>query len=93
MLQVLRQFPTRFEFTERLLVTLADAAFSCRFGDFLFNTERERMQCGIMERTPSFWADVRRRRSVFENKAYVPPSAQQIKDGDAILWSVVCVRK
>lgn len=40
--QVQRQFPERFEFNERFLRQLHYHLYSCQFGSFLFNCERER---------------------------------------------------
>lgn len=40
--QILRQFPHRFEFNEALLIFLADHVYSCRFINFMCDTERER---------------------------------------------------
>lgn len=39
--QLLRLFPTRFAFGERLLLVLAEHLYSCRFGEFLVNSARE----------------------------------------------------
>ncbi|KAI8802280.1 Myotubularin-like phosphatase domain-containing protein, partial [Cladochytrium replicatum] len=36
------QFPTHFEFSERFLIQLNHHLYSCQFGNFLFNCERER---------------------------------------------------
>jgi myotubularin-related protein 6/7/8 len=40
--QVQRQFPERFEFNERYLQQLHYHLYSCQFGTFLFNSEKER---------------------------------------------------
>ncbi|KAJ3805998.1 phosphatases II [Lentinula aff. lateritia] len=40
--QIQRQFPQRFEFNERFLHQLYNHLYSCQFGTFLFNSERER---------------------------------------------------
>jgi len=40
--QIQRQFPERFEFNERFLHQLYYHLYSCQFGTFLFNCERER---------------------------------------------------
>ena len=40
--QIQRQFPERFEFNERFLNQLYYHLYSCQFGTFLFNCERER---------------------------------------------------
>ncbi|KAH6918319.1 protein phosphatase [Coprinopsis sp. MPI-PUGE-AT-0042] len=58
--QLQRQFPERFEFNERFLQKLYYHLYSCQFGTFLFNTERERrVGDGTgpppMERTVSIW--------------------------------------
>ncbi|KAF7793129.1 hypothetical protein EIP86_004238 [Pleurotus ostreatoroseus] len=57
--QVQRQFPERFEFNERFLRQLHYHLYSCQFGTFLFNCERERRlgEAGIVpsERTASVW--------------------------------------
>ena len=53
--QLVRQFPVAFEFNARALLLLAHHAYSCRFGDFLFNCERERMEARLPARTFSLW--------------------------------------
>lgn len=40
--QILIQFPTFFEFTESMLIYLMDSLYSCKYGNFLSNCERER---------------------------------------------------
>ncbi|KAH9483902.1 Phosphoinositide 3-phosphatase [Psilocybe cubensis] len=40
--QIQRQYPERFEFNERFLRTLYYHLYSCQFGTFLFNTEKDR---------------------------------------------------
>ena len=56
--QIMRQFPRRFEFNERLLCELAGHVYSARFGTFLFNTEQSREQSAARERTESVWTHV-----------------------------------
>ena len=57
--QIQRQFPERFEFNERFLHQLYYHLYSCQFGTFLFNCERERkMGDGSpppCDRTVSIW--------------------------------------
>ena len=54
--QVLRQFPTAFEFSEELLVFLADHVFSGLFGTFLVNFDRQRQLIHkLEEKTVSVW--------------------------------------
>ncbi|KAF9227819.1 phosphatases II [Gyrodon lividus] len=57
--QLQRQYPERFEFNERFLRTLHYHLYSCQFGTFLYNCERERRagEDGMIasERTASLW--------------------------------------
>ncbi|KAJ3322963.1 hypothetical protein HDU76_013775, partial [Blyttiomyces sp. JEL0837] len=41
--QIWTQFPTHFEFNEKFLITLNAHLYSCQFGTFLFNNEKERL--------------------------------------------------
>jgi len=56
--QLVRMFPHAFEFNGRLPLLLAHHLYSCRFGTFLCNSERERAEAGLIGRTPSLWAYV-----------------------------------
>lgn len=40
--QLVQQYPDYFEFKENFLVEIADHIYSCRFGTFLCDTERDR---------------------------------------------------
>lgn len=40
--QFMRQFPSECEFNENFLLALADHVFSCKFGTFMFDCERQR---------------------------------------------------
>lgn len=57
--QLLRQFPERFEFNELFLRTIHHHLYSCQFGTFLYNCERDRRygEDGMVpsERTASLW--------------------------------------
>ncbi|KPV74830.1 uncharacterized protein RHOBADRAFT_376, partial [Rhodotorula graminis WP1] len=56
--QVQRQFPTRFEFNERLLRHLVRETYGDAQGTFLFNSERERAELDARSRTASVWDTV-----------------------------------
>lgn len=57
--QLQRQYPSRFEFNERFLRQLLYHLYSCQFGTFLYNCERERRvgEDGFVpsERATSIW--------------------------------------
>lgn len=55
-LQIVRQFPTHFEFSERLLHDLTELVYNGRFGTFFLDTDLERSQAGVKKHTPSVWS-------------------------------------
>eukprot|EP00760_Papus_ankaliazontas_P023446 PhM_4_TR2054/c0_g1_i1/m.10158/K18081/MTMR1_2; myotubularin-related protein 1/2 len=56
--QLIRQFPNAFEFTQYMLMDISHHAFSCRYGTFLGNFDRERVVEGIKSSTVSLWTDL-----------------------------------
>ena len=68
--QLLNQYPTRFEFNERFLRRLLYHLYSCQYGTFLHNSERERVKTGAHERTRSVWDYFIARREQFLNPLY-----------------------
>ncbi|KAL4375971.1 hypothetical protein GQ457_02G010640 [Hibiscus cannabinus] len=54
--QLLRMYPFAFEFSSTFLVDFLDCVLSCRFGNFLCNSEKERQQCGVYEACGCLWA-------------------------------------
>jgi Myotubularin-like phosphatase domain len=54
--QIVRLYPEAFEFNTKYLLLLSEHVYSCRFGNFLCDTEREREAvAGIRQRTHSVW--------------------------------------
>lgn len=68
--QLLRQFPTRFEFNERFLRRLLYHLYSCQYGTFLYNNEKARLDARVQERTVSVWAYFLSNKEGFTNKDY-----------------------
>ncbi|XP_027189110.1 phosphatidylinositol-3-phosphatase myotubularin-1 isoform X2 [Cicer arietinum] len=54
--QLLRMYPFAFEFSAAFLVDFLDCMFSSRFGNFFFNSEKERLQCSVFETCGCLWA-------------------------------------
>ncbi|KAJ0234821.1 Phosphatidylinositol-3-phosphatase myotubularin-2 [Hirschfeldia incana] len=54
--QIMRMYPCAFEFSPTFLVDFTDSLLSCRFGNFLCNSEKERQECGILEASGCLWA-------------------------------------
>ena len=53
--QISQQYPRAFEFNELFLIEMHDCLISSRFGTFLCNSERERRDLRLRERTHSVW--------------------------------------
>ena len=70
--QLLHQNPTRFEFNERFLRRLLYHLYSCQYGTFLFNSEKERRDANVQSRTRSVWDYFLSRRQQFLNPDYDP---------------------
>lgn len=70
--QLVVQYPRVFEFSPRMLLVVADHVSSCRFGTFLFNCERERVEEKLAEETPSLWGHIRATSESLLNPFYDP---------------------
>ena len=68
--QLLYQHPTRFEFNERFLRRLLYHLYSCQYGTFLYNNEKERVEAQVAEKTRSVWDYFLSRKEQFLNDRY-----------------------
>jgi hypothetical protein len=68
--QLLYQYPERFEFNERFLRRLLYHLYSCQYGTFLFDNERERVEARAAQRTRSVWDYFLCRKQEFMNPKY-----------------------
>jgi hypothetical protein len=83
--QLLRQNPTRFEFNERFLRRLLYHLYSCQYGTFLYNCEKERVDSKASERTKSVWSYFLSRRSQFVNENYDAEIDEMVKEKASLL--------
>eukprot|EP00299_Pterocystis_sp_00344_P016405 c8235_g1_i1.p1 GENE.c8235_g1_i1~~c8235_g1_i1.p1 ORF type:complete len:298 (+),score=69.56 c8235_g1_i1:391-1284(+) len=68
--QIVRQFPTAFEFREEFLILILDAVYSCRYGQFLFSCEKELVAATAHSHTASFWKAIHNNIASFVNAGY-----------------------
>lgn len=73
--QIIYQYPTHFEYTERFLRRVLYHVYSCQYGTFLFNSERERQVHKVSTLTRSVWDHFLARRSQFVNPDWQKPEA------------------
>lgn len=70
--QIMRQYQTEFEFNEDFLIVIHDHIYSCQFGTFVGNCEKERSGFKVSERTYSFWAYLDSHKDEYINPFYCP---------------------
>ncbi|XP_015226930.1 PREDICTED: myotubularin-related protein 7-like [Cyprinodon variegatus] len=68
--QLSEQFPCAFEFNERFLITVHTHVYSCQYGTFLGNSEKERRDMRLHERCHSVWPQLWKDRSQYTNPLY-----------------------
>jgi hypothetical protein len=84
--QILRQFPDKFEYNERFLRRLLYHVYSCQYGTFLFNSEREAAEAQAAKKTRSVWDYFLGRRQQFTNPGYSRDEDVIIPDAKAVRW-------
>ncbi|VUC23328.1 unnamed protein product [Clonostachys rosea] len=83
--QLQRQHKTRFEFNERFLRRLLYHLYSCQYGTFLYNSEKQRKDARAAERTSSVWDYFLCRKSEFTNPDYDPTVNDHVKGQERII--------
>jgi hypothetical protein len=84
--QLVQQFPTRFEFNERLLIDLHYHVYTCQFGTFLFNCEAERTNQYPQSKTYSIWDDINSNSDKYINDMFDPKKDLDLVDGGGVLF-------
>ncbi|KAA0704603.1 Myotubularin-related protein 6 [Triplophysa tibetana] len=64
------QFPQAFEFSEWFLIQIHEHVHSCQFGNFLRNSQRQREDLQVTERTYSLWAHLLSEKQNYLNPIY-----------------------
>uniref|UniRef100_A0A183E6Z8 phosphatidylinositol-3,5-bisphosphate 3-phosphatase n=1 Tax=Gongylonema pulchrum TaxID=637853 RepID=A0A183E6Z8_9BILA len=70
--QITRQYPRAFEFNERYLIEMNEHAYSCQYGTFLGNCDKDRKDLNLAKRTQSLWAFMDDRHDDYINPLYEP---------------------
>ncbi|KAL2753626.1 hypothetical protein ACRALDRAFT_1058011 [Sodiomyces alcalophilus JCM 7366] len=84
--QLLRQFPDRFEYNERFLRRLLYHLYSCQYGTFLYNSEKQRHDAEAMQQTSSVWDYFLARKAEFTNKDYDPVIDDHVEGRERIIF-------
>ncbi|KAF2712915.1 phosphatases II [Pleomassaria siparia CBS 279.74] len=84
--QLMYQYPTRFEFNERFLRRLLYHLYSCQYGSFLFDNEKERVDNRAAQRTRSVWDYFTCRKQEFMNIQYDSIVDDSIRGKERIIF-------
>ncbi|KAH7082242.1 protein-tyrosine phosphatase-like protein [Paraphoma chrysanthemicola] len=84
--QLYYQHPTRFEFSERFLRRLLYHLYSCQYGTFLFDNEKERIDARARERTRSVWDYFLCRKQEFLNPQYDPEIDDSVRGKERMIF-------
>ncbi len=76
--QILQQFPTHFEFNERLLLDLSKEIYTGKFGTFMCNCEAEREELELRRRTVSIWTWVFANKGRYWNPFFQPGQTEAL---------------
>ncbi|XP_028657886.1 myotubularin-related protein 7b [Erpetoichthys calabaricus] len=74
--QLMEQFPCAFEYNERFLIHVHNHIYSCQYGNLMCNSQKEREEMRIRERTHSLWAYMWENRVDYMNPLYRPDHSQ-----------------
>lgn len=82
--QIQLQHPCEFEFNEKFLISLHDHVYSCQFGNFIGNCDRDRTDMRISERSYSLWAYMDTQRDKLINALYYAKRSNRLSGCDDI---------
>ncbi|KAK3044742.1 hypothetical protein LTS18_000475, partial [Coniosporium uncinatum] len=84
--QLQYQYPTRFEFSERFLRRLLYHLYSCQYGTFLYDCEKQRVDADVKHKTRSVWDFFLSRKQEFLNKDYDPTVDDGVRGKERLLF-------
>jgi Myotubularin-like phosphatase domain len=80
--QILHIQPNRFEFNERFLRRLLYHAYSCQYGSFLYDSEKDRVESKVRKKTRCVWDYFLARRKEFINAEF----DRDLDKGEGVLF-------
>ena len=68
--QLMQQNMDKFQFNENLLTFIAEQVYEGKYGNFLFNNEKERKELNMRQKTESIWGYILENKKKFLNPIY-----------------------
>jgi len=94
--QIIRQYPTHFQYNEAFLIALSNNVYSCQFGTFFCNNDKEREEKGVKRGTISLWSYLNSNAVEFLNPFYLEKEAGVITKVSSVqnlqLWTSYFLR-
>uniref|UniRef100_A0A1I7XJE2 phosphatidylinositol-3,5-bisphosphate 3-phosphatase n=1 Tax=Heterorhabditis bacteriophora TaxID=37862 RepID=A0A1I7XJE2_HETBA len=92
--QITRQRPRAFQFNDRYLIDIHEHAYSCQFGTFIGNCDKDRKDLNLSKRTKSLWTFLDSRQDDYLNPFYEPTTFGLLTDLDTrassfVVWHAV----
>ncbi|XP_050749582.1 myotubularin-related protein 6 isoform X4 [Gymnogyps californianus] len=72
------QFPRAFEYNEAFLLQIHEHVHSCQFGNFLGNSQKEREELKLKEKTYSLWPFLLDEKKKYQNPLYNPDFSPEL---------------
>jgi len=76
--QIFTQFPQGFQFSDKYLLSIHDHVYSCQFGTFIGNCQKDRQEHRLSERTYSLWGHLTNSADEYVNPLYEPTSRNEV---------------
>lgn len=76
--QLTQMFPQAFQFNEKYLVTILEHTYSCQYGTFIGNCEKQRGELKIREKSYSLWGYLVMCNDEFVNPLYERSSVSEV---------------
>ncbi|XP_052010937.1 myotubularin-related protein 7a isoform X2 [Xyrauchen texanus] len=74
--QLMQQFPCSFEYNEKFLISIHSHIYSCHYGNFICNSQKEKRELCIKEKTHSIWPHLWEKKLDFMNPLFRPDHSQ-----------------
>jgi len=76
--QLFTQFPQGFQFNDKYLLSIHDHVYSCQFGTFVGNCQKDRKELKLSEQTYSLWGHLTNSADEYINPLYEPSSRTEV---------------
>lgn len=76
--QLMQHFPQVFQFNDKYLIAIQEHAYSCQYGTFIGNCDKQRQELKLKERTYSLWGHLVTNTDEFLNPLYDRATQVQI---------------